>query len=85
MQVSTGASFSFESMLGTFGIYEGGLTPCFPLIGTNNPAIDGGISNSELSELAAYGFNPVINTELLLKDQNGTQRTKKSIGSYNSK
>ena len=83
--VSTGASFSFESMLGTFGIYEGGLTPCFPLIGSDNPAIDGGISNSELSELAAYGFNPVINTELLLKDQNGTQRTKKSIGSYNSK
>ena len=82
---SAGGAFSAESMLGSFGLYDGGLTQCFPLIGTNNPAVDGGISNTELEELASTGFNPVIETELLLKDQNGTPRTKKSIGSYNSK
>ena len=82
---SAGGSFSPESMLGSFGLYDGGLTQCFPLIGTDNPAIDGGISNTELEEIASTGFNPVIDTELLLKDQNGTPRTKKSIGSYNSK
>ena len=82
---SAGGAFSPESMLGSFGLYDGGLTQCFPLIGTDNPAIDGGISNTELEEIASTGFNPVIDTELLLKDQNGTPRTKKSIGSYNSK
>ena len=82
---SAGGAFSAESMLGSFGLYDGGLTQCFPLIGTDNPAVDGGISNTELEELASTGFNPVIETELLLKDQNGTPRTKKSIGSYNSK
>ena len=82
---NAGGSFSPESMLGSFGLYDGGLTQCFPLIGTDNPAVDGGISNTELEEIASTGFNPVIDTELLLKDQNGTPRTKKSIGSYNSK
>ena len=82
---NAGGSFSPESMLGSFGLYDSGLTQCFPLIGTDNPAIDGGISNTELEEIASTGFNPVIDTELLLKDQNGTPRTKKSIGSYNSK
>ena len=82
---SAGGAFSPESMLGSFGLYEGGLTQCFPLIGTDNPAVDGGISNSELEELASTGFNPAIETTILLKDQNGTPRTKKSIGSYNSK
>ena len=82
---SAGGAFSPESMLGSFGLYDGGLTQCFPLIGTDNPAVDGGISNTELEEIASTGFNPVIDTELLLKDQNGTPRTKKSIGSYNSK
>lgn len=82
---SAGGAFSPESMLGSFGLYEGGMTQCFPLIGTDNPAVDGGISNSELEELASTGFNPAIETTILLKDQNGTPRTKKSIGSYNSK
>ena len=82
---SAGGAFSPESMLGSFGLYDSGLTQCFPLIGTDNPAVDGGISNTELEEIASTGFNPVIDTELLLKDQNGTPRTKKSIGSYNSK
>lgn len=82
---NAGGSFSPESMLGSFGLYEGGMTQCFPLIGTDNPAVDGGISNSELEELASTGFNPAIETTILLKDQNGTPRTKKSIGSYNSK
>ena len=79
-----GGAFSAESMLGAFGFYEGGLTQCFPLVGTNNPAVDGGITNTELEELAD-GFNPAIDQTLLTKDQNGTPRTKKSIGSYNSK
>lgn len=79
-----GGAFSAESMLGAFGFYEGGLTQCFPLVGTSNPAVDGGITNTELEELAD-GFNPAIDKTLLTKDQNGTPRTKKSIGSYNSK
>lgn len=80
-----GGSFSAESMLGTFGLYEGGLTQCFPLVGTDNPAVDSGVTNAGLTELASTGFNPAVDTGLLLKDQNGTPRTKKSIGSYNSK
>lgn len=73
------------SMLGEFGYYENGLTKCFPLVAsTDNPAVDQGLSNTDLTE-AASGFSPAVDTELLLKDQNGTPRTKKSIGSYNSK
>ena len=81
-----GWSFSPSSMLGAFGLYENGITQCFPLVvSADNPAVDQGLSNAELKELASAGFTPVIDTELLLKDQNGTPRTKKSIGSYNSK
>jgi hypothetical protein len=81
-----GWSFSPTSMLGSFGIYDSGLTQCFPLVvSADNPAVDQGLSNTELKELASAGFNPGIDTELLLKDQNGTPRTKKSIGSYNAK
>ena len=73
------------SMLGEFGYYDGGLNKCFPLVvSADNPAVDQGLSNADLAELAA-GFTPAIDTNLLLKDQNGTPRTKKSIGSYNAK
>lgn len=73
------------SMLGEFGYYENGLTKCFPLVvSADNPAVDQGLSNADLTELAG-GFSPAVDTELLLKDQNGTPRTRKSIGSYNSK
>ena len=81
-----GWSFSPSTMLGTFGLYDGGTTQCFPLVVTaDNPAIDQGLANAELTEIASTVFNPAIDTELLLKDQNGTPRTKKSIGSYNAK
>ena len=73
------------SMLGEFGYYDGGLNKCFPLVvSADNPAVDQGLSNADLAELAA-GFTPAVDTNLLLKDQNGTPRTKKSIGSYNAK
>ena len=73
------------SMLGDFGYYDGGLTKCFPLVvSADNPAVDQGLSNTDLTEVAK-GFIPAVDTELLLKDQNGTPRTKKSIGSYNAK
>ena len=73
------------SMLGEYGYYDGGLTKCFPLVvSADNPAVDQGLSNADLTDLAK-GFTPAVDTELLLKDQNGTPRTKKSIGSYNAK
>ena len=72
-------------MLGEFGYYDGGFTKCFPLVvSADNPAVDQGLSNADLTE-AAKGFTPAVDAELLLKDQNGTPRTKKSIGSYNAK
>ena len=73
------------TMLGEFGYYDGGFTKCFPLVvSADNPAVDQGLSNADLTE-AAKGFTPAVDTDLLLKDQNGTPRTKKSIGSYNAK
>ena len=74
------------SMLGELGYYDNSLTKCFPLVVTaDNPAVDQGLSNADLTEVASAGFNPVVDTEILLNGQNGVSRTKKSIGSYNVK
>jgi len=82
---SGGWTFSPESMLGEFGLYNGGFSQCFPLIESSaNPAVDEGLSNDSLRELAA-GFSPAVEMELLVRDQNGLARTKKSIGSYTTK
>ena len=73
-------------MLGELGYYDNSLTKCFPLVVTaDNPAVDQGLSNADLTEVVSAGFNPVVDTEILLNGQNGVSRTKKSIGSYNVK
>lgn len=78
-------SFSPESMLGAFGLYENGFTMCFPLnVSADNPAVDQGMTNEALQELAA-GFTPAVDGAKVTYDQNGTARTKKSIGSYTTK
>lgn len=80
-----GWSFSPASMLGTFGLYENGITQCFPLVvSADNPAVDQGMTNEALVELAAT-FNPAVDNTKVTSDQNGTARTKKSIGSYTIK
>lgn len=73
------------SMIGELGYYDNSITKCFPLIvSPDNPAVDQGLSNHDLQEVAG-GFNPAIDMEILLNGQNIIQRTKKSIGSYNAK
>lgn len=73
------------SMIGELGYYDNSITKCFPLVvSADNPAVDQGLSNADLQELAG-GFNPAVDMELLLSGQNAVQRTKKSIGSYNAK
>ena len=73
------------SMIGELGYYDNSITKCFPLVvSADNPAVDQGLSNADLQELAR-GFNPAVDMELLLSGQNAVQRTKKSIGSYNAK
>ena len=42
------------------------------------------MTNEALQELAA-GFNPAVDGAKVASDQNGTARTKKSIGSYTTK
>ena len=73
------------SMLGEFGFHDNGITKCFPLVvSADNPAVNQGLSNAELEEIAK-GFNPAVDIDLLLNGQNHTPRTLKSIGSYNAK
>ena len=73
------------SMIGELGYYDNSITKCFPLVvSPDNPAVDQGLSNHDLQEVAG-GFNPAIDMEILLNGQNIIQRTKKSIGSYNAK
>ena len=73
------------SMIGPLDYYDNSITKCFPLVeSTDNPAVDQGLSNADLQELTV-GFNPAVDKELLLNGQNLVQRTKKSIGAYNTK
>ena len=72
-------------MIGALDYYDNSITKCFPLVESNdNPALDQGLSNADIQELAG-GFNPAVDMEVLLNGQNLVQRTKKSIGSYNAK
>ena len=74
-----GWTFS-TAMLGEFGLYNGGSTNCFPLIvSADNPAVNQGMSNDDLTGLAA-SFNPAVDSRLVVADQNGTARAKGSIG-----
>ncbi len=76
-----GWSFDAGSMLGALGYYNGGLTQSFPLVdGAANPAVSQGMSSDELVSVAG-GFSDV-EAELALKDQNGRERTGRTIGAY---
>ena len=77
-----GWSFDASSMLGALDFYNGGYAKSFSLVvADNNPAVDQGMSADQLSNLAT---ELSLDAELTAKDQNGQNRTKKSIGSYAS-
>jgi hypothetical protein len=72
-------------MLGAFDYYAGALTKSFPLVvSADNPAVDQGMSNADLTSLAAT-FNPAVDAAKIVADQNGEARTKKSIGASAAK
>lgn len=76
-----GWSFDAGTMLGALGYYNGGLTQSLPLVdGAANPAVSQGMSPEELVSVAG-GFDDV-DEELAGKDQNGRERTGRTIGSY---
>lgn len=76
-----GWSFDAASMLGTLDFYNGGLTRSFPLVdNANNPAVNQGMSAAELSAIS--GEIADVETDYAAQDQNGRERTGKSIGSY---
>ena len=78
----SGWSFDAASMLDKLDYWYNSLTKSFGLVaGATNPAIDQGMSASELSALAT---ELDLDSDLTAKDQNGQERTKKSIGSYAS-
>lgn len=75
-----GWSFDPASMLGTLGYWNGGLTKSFPLVaGASNPAVSQGMSASQLQTLASEISD--VDATLVVKDQNGQDRTANSIGS----
>lgn len=77
----SGWSFDSASMLGTLGYWNGGLTQSLPLVeGSSNPAVNQGMSASQLEALAAEFTN--VDAALIVKDQNGQTRANNSIGSY---
>ena len=76
----SGWTFNASSMLGALDFHNGGATKSFPLIPNGaNPAINQGMSTSELNALAT---RLGIDSGLATKDQNGQTREKNSIGSY---
>lgn len=75
-----GWSFDAATMLDKLDYWNNSLTKSFALVaGATNPAVDQGMSTSELSSLAT---DLKLDSDLTSKDQNGQERTKKSIGSY---
>ncbi|MBL7972457.1 MAG: hypothetical protein JNL03_13150 [Prolixibacteraceae bacterium] len=76
-----GALFNASTMLGDLAD-NGGYTKTCKLIGSDNPAITLGMSNTGLSILGA-SLNPVIKEEIIGFDQRGKNRSgKKCIGAY---
>ena len=77
----SGWSFNASTMLGSLDYWHNSLTKSFALVeSADNPAVDQGMSASELSTLA----DEIADCEasLAAKDQNGQERTRKTIGSY---
>ena len=80
-----GWGFDPASMLGAFDYYAGAVTKSFPLVASaSNPAVDQGMSNADLTSLAAT-FSPAVDAAKIVADQNGEARTKKSIGASAAK
>lgn len=76
-----GWSFDASSMLGALDYYNGGLSKSFPLVaGENNPAVSQGMAAEELVNMASEFVE--VETASVSKDQNGQERTGRSIGSY---
>ena len=76
----SGWSFDAATMLDKLDYWNNSLTKSFALVaGDTNPAIDQGMSSAELSALA---LELSVDADIAGKDQNGQDRTKKSIGSY---
>lgn len=75
-----GKTFNVASMLGSFDLYGNSLTKCFPLIGSDNPAVTGGYSPPELVALFA-DYTPFdadwyveVEPAMLALDQTGASR-----------
>lgn len=86
--VVSGLVFNSSAMLGAFDYCNGSLTKCFPLIGSDNPAVSNGYAPSEIAALfAGYApFDPSsqveVETAYLSVDQTGASREgTSSIGS----
>lgn len=77
--ITAGASFDAATMFGTFG-NNGGHTSTITLTGSNNPAVSGGMSASELSAVVKDTLVPAADAALVTKDQTGAERSGKHMG-----
>lgn len=77
----SGWSFNSGTMFGTLGYHDGGLTQSIPVVDMDtNPAAGQGMSAAELTATASEISD--VEVEFAAKDQNGKDRTGKTIGSY---
>lgn len=77
--IAEGVSFDAATMFGSFG-NNGGYTSTIALIGSDNPAVTGGMSVSELSALVKDTLVPTADAALVTKDQTGANRSGKQMG-----
>ena len=66
-------------MFGSVGD-NGGHTSTIALTGSDNPAVTGGMSASELSALAKDTLVPAADAGLVTKDQTGADRSGRQMG-----
>ncbi|MBQ8837691.1 MAG: right-handed parallel beta-helix repeat-containing protein [Bacteroidales bacterium] len=88
----SGLTFNASSMLGTFDLYGSSRTKCFPLTGSDNPAVTGGYAPQVLvtmfTDYAPFDADWYVEVEpaMLALDQTGASREgTASIGSCLSK
>ena len=77
--IAEGAQFDAATMFGSFGD-NGGHTSTIALTGSDNPAVTGGMSASELSALAKDTLVPAADAGLVTKDQTGADRSGRQMG-----
>ena len=77
--IAEGVSFDAATMFGSFG-NNGGHTSTIALTGSDNPAVTGGMSASELSALVKDTLVPAADAALVTKDQTGVDRSGKQMG-----